>query len=357
MKAHHTFTGVQALRFVAAMLVVLNHATGMVGERILQLPGDNSWRPAMSGVDLFFVISGFVMALTSDGLTGRIGDWKIFLAHRILRIVPLYWIATTFKVVLLLVFTMLPRNTPFDIWHIVASYLFIPTFNTESFLFFPVMQVGWTLNYEILFYALIVLALFRRQPVLKFTAAVFIIFTVINIFSSPGFPYGYGFLNPIMLKFVMGMLVAKLCRRGYTVNPWVGGIAVLFSFAIMFSSGDLPIWWRWVYWGLPSMIIVAVVTLSESVLRNFIPKLLTTLGDSSYSLYLFHTFTIPLLGTLFVKFHLANPVVAVIASMIISPIIGLILYKLLELPMTQYLKHRSAAIFEPQNVAADTQGV
>lgn len=353
MKTDTTFTGVQALRFVAAMLVVCTHATGMVSERILHRTAESFWHAGMSGVDLFFVISGFVMALTTGSLTGRIGGWKKFLARRILRIVPLYWLATTFKIVLLLAFTALPRNTPFDLWHLAASYLFIPTFNNEAFLFFPVMQVGWTLNYEMLFYALIVLSLFLRLPILQFTAAVLVIFTAINIFSSPDFPYGYGFLNPIMLEFVMGMFVAKLCQRGYAINPWVGGIAVLFSFVIMFNSGDLPIWWRWIYWGLPSMIIVAVVALSESVLRNVIPKLLVTLGDSSYSLYLFHTFAIPLLGTLFVKFHLANPVVAVIASMIVSPVIGLIVYKWLELPMTQYFKYRSAATFESPAVVAD----
>lgn len=357
MKTNPMFTGVQALRFVAAMLVVCTHATGMVSERLLHRSAEDFWQAGMSGVDLFFVISGFVMTLTTGSLIGRIGGWKKFLARRILRIVPLYWLATTFKIVLLLVFTTLPRNTPFDLWHLTASYLFIPTFNHEAFLFFPVMQVGWTLNYEMLFYALIALSLFLRLPVLAFTAAVLVIFTAINIFSSPGFSYGYGFLNPIMLEFVMGMLVAKLCQRGYTVNPWVGGIAVLSSFAIMFSSGHLPIWWRWIYWGLPSMIIVAVAALSESVLRNTIPNLLVTLGDSSYSLYLFHTFTIPLLGALFVKFHLANPVVAVIESMIISPVVGLIVYKWLELPMTQYFKHRSAATFESPSVVADIQGV
>ena len=83
-----TFTGIQALRFVAAMLVVLAHSTAMVNERMhLDM---FKWRAGWSGVDIFFVISGFVMAISSGGLMQRANGWKIFLTRRLIRIVPLY---------------------------------------------------------------------------------------------------------------------------------------------------------------------------------------------------------------------------------------------------------------------------
>lgn len=340
MQSPPTYTGVQAIRFIAAMLVVFTHATGMVNQRILHMEGDHFWVPGMAGVDLFFVVSGFVMAVSSRSLIGRASAWKTFIIRRIIRIVPLYWIATTLKVVLVLALPALALNTPISTWSVIATYLFIPTFDNAGNFIFPVLKVGWSLNYEMLFYVLFALALFLRQPAVWFTGVAFILFTLINISAGPNFPYAYIFLNPIMLEFVMGMLVAEFCKRGYTINPIFGAVAVIVSFAIMFSADDLSMWWRWVYWGIPAMVIVTVVIILEPLLRNYIPKILTTLGDSSYSLYLFHTFTVPLLGTIFIKLHLTDPVIAVIASMIISPIIGLIIYKNLELPMTQWLKHR-----------------
>jgi peptidoglycan/LPS O-acetylase OafA/YrhL len=96
-----TYTGIQALRFVAAMLVVLAHSTAMVNERMhLDM---FKWRAGWSGVDIFFVISGFVMTISSGGLTQRVDGWKIFITRRLIRIVPLYWVATTIKLATILV--------------------------------------------------------------------------------------------------------------------------------------------------------------------------------------------------------------------------------------------------------------
>ena len=168
----------------------------------------------------------------------------------------------------------------------------------------------------------------------------------------------------------MGMLVAKLCMRVNTINAVldidlniearhgaknfidkllqyisntkvgaiIGAVAVLASFIIMFNYEQQPMWWRWAYWGLPSMVIVAVVALGEPILRKIIPKILATLGDSSYSLYLFHTFTVPLLGTLMIKLKLVQPTLALTACIVISPIVCLAIYAWFELPMTTRLK-------------------
>ena len=360
----HTYTGIQALRFVAAMLVVLAHSTAMVNERMhLDM---FKWRAGWSGVDIFFVISGFVMAISSGGLMQRVDGWKIFITRRLIRIVPLYWVATTIKLATILVLPSLALDSPLELWNTIASYLFIPTFDDKSLLAAPLLKVGWTLNYEMLFYAIFTMALFLGKSPLKFTAAIFALAVAINIFSTPSVPFLYGFLEPILMEFVMGMLVAKLCMRVNTINAVlniearhgaknfidkfiqyisttkvgaiIGAIAVLASFTIMFNCAQQPMWWRWAYWGLPSMVIVTVVALSEPALRKVIPKLLATLGDSSYSLYLFHTFTVPLLGTLMLKLKLAQPTLALAACIVISPIVCLAIYAWFELPMTTRLK-------------------
>ncbi len=97
-------------------------------------------------------------------------------------------------------------------------------------------------------------------------------------------------------------------------------------------------WWRWAYWGLPSMFSVTVVALGEPALRKVMPKILATLGDSSYSLYVFHTFTVPLLGTLMIELKIIQPTVTLAVCIVISPLVCLALYEWFELPMTMRLK-------------------
>ena len=360
----NTYTGIQALRFVAAMLVVLAHSTAMVNERMhLDM---FKWRAGWSGVDIFFVISGFVMAISSGTLITSANGWKIFITRRLIRIVPLYWVATTLKLATILALPTLALDSPLELWNTIASYLFIPTFDDKSLLAAPLLKVGWTLNYEMLFYAIFTMALFLGKSPLKFTAAIFAIAVAINIFSTPSVPYAYGFLEPILMEFVMGMLVAKLCTRVNNINVGVntglnigaknfidkllqyisttkvgaiiGALALVICFTIMFNCAEQPMWWRWAYWGLPSMIIVTVVALSEPALRKVMPNILATLGDSSYSLYLFHTFTVPLLGTLMIQLKIMQPTLALAACIVLSPLVCLAIYAWFELPMTTQLK-------------------
>ena len=360
----NTYIGIQALRFVAAMLVVLAHSTAMVNERMhLDM---FKWRAGWSGVDIFFVISGFVMAISSGTLITRANGWKIFITRRLIRIVPLYWVATTLKLATILALPTLALDSPLELWNTIASYLFIPTFDDTSLLAAPLLKVGWTLNYEMFFYAIFTLALFLGKSPLKFTAAIFAIAVAVNLFSTPKFPYAYGFLEPILMEFVMGMLVAKLCTRVNNINVGVntglnigaknfidkllqyisttkvgaiiGALALVICFTIMFNCAEQPMWWRWAYWGLPSMIIVTVVALAEPALRKVMPNILATLGDSSYSLYLFHTFTVPLLGTLMIQLKIMQPTLALAACIVLSPLVCLAIYAWFELPMTTQLK-------------------
>lgn len=333
-----TFTGIQALRFFAAMLVVLTHATGMVGERMYQLPGEHFWRPGMSGVDLFFVISGFVMAVSAEGLRNRADAWKLFLMRRIVRVVPMYWLATTFKLIFILIFPAMALNTPVEFWHVLSSYLFVPTFDETGHMILPLLKVGWTLVYEMTFYLLFAFALFLRWPPLLSTAIIFGLFTLINTVSGPSFPVGFGFLNPIMLEFVMGMMVAKYCRGIKLANLILPIVLIPLCLAVMVWGGSQHIWWRWLYWGVPSMVIVGLFVMTEAQLRMYMPKVFIVLGDSSYSLYLTHTMLIPIIGSILVKLNMMNGTVAVICCLIATPIAGLLAYLIVERHITEFLK-------------------
>ncbi|MDB5937705.1 MAG: acyltransferase, partial [Polaromonas sp.] len=149
------FIGVQILRFVAAMLVVVMHITEAISVRITGAGPDHYWSAGAIGVDIFFVISGFVMAMSTARLpAGNQTNWQaawIFMKRRLLRIAPLYWFYTLLKAALVLILPSLALRSSIDMQHLLASMLFIPALSPWG-LVQPTLPVGWTLNFEMLFY-------------------------------------------------------------------------------------------------------------------------------------------------------------------------------------------------------------
>ena len=138
------YEGIQALRFVAALLVVLMHSTHYASERLLiDVP---IFSNGGAGVDIFFVISGFVMVIASNPLINRPDGWRLFVARRLIRIVPLYWLLLSVKVLTILLFPALLRDSTFDPIAIISSYLFLPSYNNEGEIA-PILYVGWSLNF------------------------------------------------------------------------------------------------------------------------------------------------------------------------------------------------------------------
>jgi exopolysaccharide production protein ExoZ len=118
------FLGVQILRGLAALVVVLQHDSGAMAERAFDSSLKFDW--GQCGVDIFFAISGFVMVLVTAGSWGRTGVARPFLARRLIRVVPLYWMFTAFKILLLLAMPSLALSTVLTHWHVISSFLFIP---------------------------------------------------------------------------------------------------------------------------------------------------------------------------------------------------------------------------------------
>ena len=131
---------IQALRAVAALLVVVYHAFDMWDLRIG--PG-LSWTNGAAGVDIFFVVSGFVMVVSSQRLLSQPRGWLTFMRHRIVRIVPLYWLLTTLKLALVVFFADLALRSNLDLDYVVRSYLFLPVVDSAGH-FRPLLSVGWT---------------------------------------------------------------------------------------------------------------------------------------------------------------------------------------------------------------------
>jgi peptidoglycan/LPS O-acetylase OafA/YrhL len=301
--------GIQYLRALAALLVVTGHLQG-AARRLFDTPPLLVF-PTGAGVDLFFVISGFVMMYTSSRLFQKPGATLTFIRKRLSRIVPLYWLVTTLFVLLLL----MGKNFPASVTGVLASYLFIPydTLDLHNTFAFPVYNLGWTLNYEMFFYVIFALFLPGRPNVATVgVCSALILLTVLGAIFQPSNIALHFWTQPILLEFCLGMLIARIYQAGVVLPGSLRLVLGILAFAIVWL--DLGKDWmvpidgtqpnnfaRVLTWGLPMAVLLASVALGRG---NAAPRPLTwlkKLGDSSYSLYLFHPFAIIFLEKTWVK--------------------------------------------------------
>lgn len=256
---------IQVLRAIAACAVVLLHAYPDP-----QAPIGNAGYGA-AGVDLFFVISGFIMANVSVGRTpGQ------FLTDRLWRIYPLWWVA------LLPWIFMLPRGGTF----VISSLTLWPIYPGGYYP--PLLKVGWTLSFEMLFYLGMTLALAKRAALPLGAYALFLMGALLT--ASPLLHF-VG--NPMAFEFLMGVIIAKLPR------PTAAGLLIPLGLALFaFTSphvGDVDsvmptelAFRRVVEWGLPAAMIVWGTLSLESYFNGRAFDVPVAMGDASYSVYLFH---------------------------------------------------------------------
>ncbi|MGS7251773.1 acyltransferase [Pseudomonas sp. SK] len=270
----------QALRAFAAWVVVCHHfmqiffdfhATGPIGQLLTD-------RGAV-GVDIFFVISGLVIYLSTRDKTI---EPRQFLLNRVLRIVPAYWFYTALMATLLLAFSQWMPHQAFTWQHLWLSLLFIPAENPGGYGLYPTLNVGWTLNFEMFFYLLFGLAFLVRQRhhQLLATAALLLASEVLGRLGVLSRFYN----NPIIYEFLLGIGLGVLHRSGLIRHArWLPLVLLaLASLAIYYLDASR----RLLNWGVPSaMIVLAFVALEPQFRGN---RLLKALGDCSYSVYLVH---------------------------------------------------------------------
>jgi exopolysaccharide production protein ExoZ len=325
------FEGVQFLRFLAAFVVLLTHSTFFYSTRLnADFP---VLVPGAQGVQVFFVISGFVMVITSRRLPRGVQGAKAFMTSRIIRILPLYYALNLAKIIQINVLPSLSLARP-DVLNILLSLLFIPSRNAvgkiETF-----YGVGWTLNFEMLFYLLFSFAILMSWNATRFVGLVLVALAAASLFHRDDWPAIAFFAAPIVLNFLWGMLIAKLVLRGFRVHPAV---------CIALVSGGLIVFFAAPYYypllQLQFAAIVAGVVFLEPVIRGRMPRVFLFGGDASYSLYLVH----PLVGVMIVvvlgKLQItAAPVVigVVIAGALAA---SALTYLLFEKPVTVWLRQR-----------------
>jgi peptidoglycan/LPS O-acetylase OafA/YrhL len=269
----------QALRAYAAANVLFVHLVQINGARVPF---------GLYGVDLFFVLSGFLMAMIATGNPNH------FLARRLIRILPLYWLCTLAVFLVSVLKPDLLHTTRPDIINLVKSLLFIP-YRKESGVVQPLLFLGWTLNYEMFFYGVFALILRLRLGHPSVWAAFLLtLLPIIGWLWTPArLPFSF-YTDPIVFEFVLGVLAyhlsAQMRLQRKSALAWLGiGFCLLLLPVCEFVFG---IRHRQVLLGIPAVVIVVLSVGLENSGLAVTNNLVLLAGEASYALYLTHPYVV-----------------------------------------------------------------
>lgn len=333
-----TIFSLQLLRYLAAIIVVGYHTEESLRDRTLYDIYE-FFSFGSIGVDIFFVISGFIIALTTSKVSEKTSfdQAKNFAIKRCIRIVPIYWFYTALKVLMVLLLPALALRSELQVGHLASSFFFIPDMASWG-LVQPILPVGWTLNFEMLFYVIFTIAILINQNKILVTLVAFCsIFVTAHWFpNSLAFEF---YAQSIIFEFLLGLIIFEMVKRIKTVPFWLNMSFLLLSiFLLNSSSGEIN---HIFTIGLGAFFLVFSVIYFERHLQNKkIQRVSEVLGDSSYSLYLSHSFTVPFGVIVFGQYLDFGGYFTLILTLILATLVGIASYRMLEKPMIRYLNQK-----------------
>lgn len=340
---------VQALRAIAVLMVFAVHVGNPYGFEARYLGGDwLAWTnlPGQAGVDLFFVISGLIMTVTTWNTAPGAPSARTFMARRAKRIFPIYWIVTLLVLAVYLVSPALVNSHSSHAPEILQSFTLLPQPGL------PLLAVGWTLTYEMAFYLIFALALWLGRRWLPVILALWGAITITLAIAIPHTtsPLGQLASNPLSLEFLLGVAVGYLVMS----RPPSASLATLVVGAILFvASAALaaklyPVhvgnWYRAMTIGPAAALVVLGAVGLEQRQRHIAPKPLQYVGDASYSIYLWHTLLLVAAGKVisYVLPTVDTPLHAIL--LVATPIAilagTLVLYRRVEQPINALMRQR-----------------
>jgi peptidoglycan/LPS O-acetylase OafA/YrhL len=340
---------IQAARGIATFIVIVAHVQLYVAGK-MNLPDLMPFYGVVgAAVDSFFVVSGFIMVYASERLFGQPGGMRIFFLRRLARILPMYWITTTFVVIYLLATYGSLEAGGAPLSYVIASYFFVPITRPDGW-GTPVHGVAWTLNYEVFFYTVFGCFIFlSRRRIVFVVSTIFIALALASLAFGP-FPNPWGFWShPLILEFALGMGLALAYRDGVRIGAtayW--GLLAVATAVLLWSAwrGDFfppSANERLFIWGFPTFLIIAALVLSRTpALTGPFWRFCGFIGDTSYSIYLIHPLTITL-PRLFLARTIAladAPWLYVALMMVLAFVPGILAYVYLEKPMLDYFQRK-----------------
>jgi peptidoglycan/LPS O-acetylase OafA/YrhL len=319
------FPGLQILRFVAAFSVVLFH----LFDNYHTYFGfsQNYFGIGAHGVDVFFVLSGFVITYIADPEKGSL----YFMKRRVARIIPLYWLLTFGVALLSIIRPDFLMTTTFNTKSLLLSLAFIPYYK-ENGLIQPMLFLGWTLNYEVFFYALFALSLLFGRWAAIYTCAVITVLVILGRFLHSDRVIWQFYTNPIMLEFVLGVSLYLIYKNEPELVLklgcwWVVSLLVI----LLWVFDEIPILRDVAPPIIAFLLVGAMLGIGFSSWR--IVATLVLLGDASYSLYLSHPYIIRTLPKISIAHqNMAFLTVTSVAIVALSIGLSIVLYRIFERP-------------------------
>lgn len=313
----------QILRAFAALNVVLFHAIGIsasYGYGSVFISTVEGW--GANGVDIFFVISGFVMLYTQLENKRSVKD---FLILRAIRIIPLYWLLTLIFVLVYITAPFVFREMVISVEWALASLAFLSRTIVEKN---PIVHPGWTLEWEMLFYTVFGLCLWFRNWIITLSVTSVVLLGIAFLMS-----------NFILVEFIAGLFIA-ITYKSFGLKRF-GFFSLILGFLLLslslFDSIRFLTDNRVVLWGIPSIFIVYGAVAAPQINSNF-GKLL---GDASYSIYLVQVLSIPVYYKILTTMNVqVDNDFLLLLCLILTAIAGVMMYLLVEQPITKFLKRR-----------------
>ncbi len=311
----------QLLRFLAALSVVFFHMPIFRGSSI--------------GVDIFFVISGFIIPFILEK------NHNNFFLKRIIRILPLYWFLTILLFISKILFPNHFSYTDVNLIDLFKSLFFFPIYSEiEDRIIYPIIMVGWTLNYEMFFYFIVSLSLFisKKNYIYVLIFNIVFLFSLGNLFQDKSYLFLY-ISNSIILEFVLGIILYLIYVKYNLVNNvykiFVTVILIYISYN-SFSNYEI----RFLNQGLPSFFIV----LFFLQINKFFSKntLINSMGLISYALYLIHPYFLTLNEKIIILYEFQQTLIYFSYIIYLIIVIGasFFIYMFFEKNIINYLKKK-----------------
>ena len=313
---------IQGLRAIAALSVLFFH---------IRLIGVGYF-----GVDIFFVISGFIVCYVAQ----RQPDY--FLVKRLIRIVPLYWVATAAVIAMAVTFPALLQSTGVSVAAATKSLLFIP-YERPNGIVQPILFLGWTLNYEMFFYVLFALCLVlspKRAPLA--CSAILIGLCLLGTIARLDLPWSF-WCNARVLEFVAGMAAFYVYSRK---RAWLKAVPAGFALGFAIASVVMMAFqttagskhYDVAVCGPLSLVLVLSALSLEGRVR--VAPAVILIGDASYSLYLLHPYVVRAVEEALVPLttYSIKAVVASIITIVACLVVAVVSYLTLEKPTNNWLR-------------------
>ncbi|MET0249060.1 MAG: acyltransferase [Sphingobium sp.] len=331
----HRLNGLQALRGVAAVAVLLYHAMRHLAKNDVPLPFASIFQPGHAGVDLFFVLSGFIILHVHRSDIGRPDRLARYGWQRFARLMPIYWIALGATIL-----ALLPGHPEVVTGGaLLASASLLPTWEE------PLLGVAWTLQHEAFFYIAFALLVASRRLGLALFALWFLWVAGQSAGLLPAIPVPR-LGSMANLEFLAGMIAALAVAGGklrtHLLIALIGGSGFILAGVMeatgrMDGHGDLA---RIAY-GLPSALLIAGLAAWESARPRAVPGALVAVGEASYSLYLFHLLGLGIAWQIWTRLGLdakAAPVLCFVALATAAIALGLAVHRWVEAPLMARLR-------------------